>query len=554
MNSQIDAQTREHSEAVPPQTAPTQPHGSSAIDRRFSSGNRASRPQPSAGRSAWGLRVSKWLFAGAILVLFLGLLLYSWMVVPLEKKLAAREIHSLAERIDSEIKMRTEVVRAATSGMKVANLNASGSLDRAGRILRKAFPDFLSLEIVNEEGDLLAMVGDIALPGNARTSPADSEGSVEQKSTPASTFRDDPKERSFIVESRLESAGGTPWATRARFSRDTIERLLNASRIPLPATLVEVPVNGTVIAGIDGNNANMGTNWLGGLTWIEAPLSAPGWWIRMESVPRQSAASRLPLKTVALFLLVLTLAVLLFRWNSISKRTPPAKASASCLTADHDTFGKTVRNAGTFRGGDSSTHKPADTYEDLGSTRGDHDDFFAGEATNEFLRSKEKPGERKQPYEPVSDGHALEGVFASPGFIEEFSEGSPPAVNDTAIPAKDSKEAVSPNAFESVEILGPDTEPANASEEPGLHRIDETLSRDAKLPEVLDLVWTEPTDTVEPERGSLNNRTGNHDAPACNAPATEAMPECLEVRWIEPAKDDLPAPASSRSAGRHGAV
>ncbi len=497
----------------------------------------------------------KLFFMTALLGLFLGLFLYWCTVVPLQKKLAAREAHTLAERIDSAVKLRAELVRAASADLKVANLNAPGALDSVRRTLRQAFPDFLSMEIVNEDGDLLAMVGDIALSeGKRSVIPVRSDHGDSDSQAPRFSFRDDPGGRSFFIEERHRAPGGNPWFTRARFSRDTIERILSSSKSPLHATLVKAPVAVAAITGVDRDTANMRTDLLGSLTWIEAPLSVPGWWVRMESVARPSAASRLSLKTVALIFLVLTVALLIFRRNSILKRPIPEERCGDLLTAPNDSPDRVPcsQEGHSFNSGADSTIPSAVAQEN-------RDDLFPSVAADELLSSHPRPSEKKSAAREASAGTvredgSLDGVFTSAQFIAEFSEVPDPSTHNQSVAGAYSKEnphaSAAPPSPGDTDVVRAEALFAGEHPESGSRAVKAASGKEPGLPEVLEVVWAEPFE-MEPEGKAGSEQSAEVCAHAADPSPAATIPDSLEVQWIEPEEEDAPARTEHPQAGPH---
>lgn len=552
MNSEFDTQSTEYSGRDQRRTERNQQRESFHFNRRFIAKDRAQVNAFDSAGSLWSNRAMKIGFLTVLLALFLGLFLYWWTVVPLQKKLAAREVHTLAERIDAAVKLRAELVRAVSAELKVEHLNAPGALDSVRTTLRRAFPDFLSLEIVNEEGDLLAMIGDIALAeGKGSSAPVPSERGDANAQAPRFTFRDDPGGRSFFIDEQHRTPGGEAWFTRARFSRDTIEKILNSSKSPLNATLLKAPVAAAAITGVDRDTANMRTDLLGSLTWIEAPLSVSGWWVRMESVPRPSPASRLSLKTVALIFLILTVALLLFRWNSTIKRpTSEDKAGERLTVMDNP-----PDNVPSPQEEHSILSDP-DSPLSSGAEQEIRADLFHKAAADELFmslpRPSEKRGDSSEASGPVRQNTALDGVFASPEFMAEFSEVPVPSTCDQFTDARRSEKKAhtsgAPSPPDDTHVLP--AEPLFEEELPASGADNAASRKDAELPEVLELVWAEPFE-AEPEEKSGSKPSAENSAVAASTPNVATIPESLEVQWMEPTDIAVPTGTASPSAGPH---
>jgi hypothetical protein len=103
----------------------------------------------------------------AALVFVPVVLVASWfqyrVVGGLESELTATEARGLASKMDAVIDARASALRMAGGSIDIENLAASGGLNRLLGGLKDLFPDFRSLEILNEQGQPLAMMGELSL-------------------------------------------------------------------------------------------------------------------------------------------------------------------------------------------------------------------------------------------------------------------------------------------------------------------------------------------------------------------------------------------------------
>ncbi len=104
-----------------------------------------------------------WAIMAAIMTMFLVLVARSVFVTPLETRVLAEQARSLAKDLDAVVKARCAAIHVAAGSLDIDNLSASGGLERLLADLRAILPDFSSLEIINDEGQTVAMLGNVAL-------------------------------------------------------------------------------------------------------------------------------------------------------------------------------------------------------------------------------------------------------------------------------------------------------------------------------------------------------------------------------------------------------
>ena len=95
------------------------------------------------------------------------------VVCPLHKNLLAREARALADEIDSVIKERNAVLEIIVGSMTATTPPAEKDVESVVRSLRSAVPDFLSLEVIDGQGEIVAMIGELDLPHAGRVIAAD---------------------------------------------------------------------------------------------------------------------------------------------------------------------------------------------------------------------------------------------------------------------------------------------------------------------------------------------------------------------------------------------
>ncbi len=115
------------------------------------------------------------LFFTALGALSVGLVSHFTVVVPLEKCLLSAEARSLATDMDSAVRMRSSLISTAVGNSELDSFLEAGGLEKLLSALRKHFPDFLSVEVTNDRGQIQAMGGELPL-SRASSFSKDSSG------------------------------------------------------------------------------------------------------------------------------------------------------------------------------------------------------------------------------------------------------------------------------------------------------------------------------------------------------------------------------------------
>ena len=277
----------------------------------------SSRTLRGIAASLWKRPVLVWLCAATIPGLILGMAAFFAAVGPLEQRLLELEAHGLARDIDSIIEVRSSAVKIAARGIDIDEISEAGALDNLLTSFRQAFSDFLSLEVLDEDGQVVAMVGELPLSQARRFSGRSIKS--KQRADALSTddrFIDDPKAGCFFVTARHKGADGTPWYSRTRFSRDPIQALLNSEGNGWSASLRKIPPAGA--KGDTGSPALFDTlgRWWGSLDTADASLTASGWGVELHKPSKWTMLSRLPVIVVALILLGSIIACICRKYTS----------------------------------------------------------------------------------------------------------------------------------------------------------------------------------------------------------------------------------------------
>jgi len=215
--------------------------------------------------------------------LVLGLVSYYWTVGPLERKLMEREVRGLAGEINTIINIRTTALGMAANHLDVDNLADTGALDELLVGIRRIFPDFLSMEIVDEHGEILAMLGELPLSEAGRVSrPGKSSTLGAAGLNELQVFSDDPSGSCFFITIKHRSGDGASWYSRNRFSRDPIEHVLESGQTSLPVKLFPIPAaERREPIPVTGSSSGV-FSWWSRTDGLEASLAVPGWVVKLD--------------------------------------------------------------------------------------------------------------------------------------------------------------------------------------------------------------------------------------------------------------------------------
>jgi len=280
------------------------------------------------GRKVWRLKIS--LFAA--LLLFTALLGYLSLVAPLQEQVLMEQVRGAAGGVDSIVKLRSTSMATAGQALDLEHLMSETGGNQALNALRDQFPDFLSLEVLNEDGALLAMFGDLSLAEAGRKSrSADLAASDSAQGSFKDLFQDYPREDCFFITTKQTAADGNTWFTRARFSREPIKKALGAFDAYGTAELQAASTSALeqVSAGEfpQASPVTVFSSWWSRETRAEAELLTPGWAIIVKANSTGTFLSRylvIALGTIAL----LALGHMLVRLGSTASNTTVKFAAA----------------------------------------------------------------------------------------------------------------------------------------------------------------------------------------------------------------------------------
>ena len=149
-----------------------------------------------------------------------GLIVYLVMISPLEQRLVEEKTRSLAQQVEAIIEVRASSLWAVTSVLDIDNLRPDNNVTNSMNALRQRCADFLSLELLDEQGEILAMLGDVPLSeAGRRGTVEDVAGLKSQGSSVNEWFTADQASSCFYVTTKQIAPDGKMWFARARFAR-----------------------------------------------------------------------------------------------------------------------------------------------------------------------------------------------------------------------------------------------------------------------------------------------------------------------------------------------
>jgi len=298
----------------------------------------ARKEQADGSEGCYARRLRIWAFVVSLFVLTTGVFAYFLVVAPLQRQLLSEQVRAAAKSVDSIVKARGVSVSTVGRTLDLENLMSENGGEQAISALRDQFPDFLSLEVMNGEGALLAMFGDLSLAEARRKSRSeDLAASGSEQDSESERFQDYPQGKCFFITTKQTSTEGNTWFVRARFSREPIEKALavlgahgtaqlqSASSLPL-----DWPSDGFATgAAIKGGESSetpsvtVSRKWWGGETKATALLVTPEWAITVRGYPAEAFPSRYFVVGLC------TLALLLVGYMAIRHWAAGNKATAS---------------------------------------------------------------------------------------------------------------------------------------------------------------------------------------------------------------------------------
>lgn len=228
---------------------------------------------------------------------------YLAVVAPLTEKALLAEAYGTARRLDESLMVRSVVLDMATGELHMAKLQEPAVLDELLRSIRSQFPDFISLEVIDEKGSIVSMVGELSLSEQGLPLHANTTDLPHSRSNGyryAWAFRDDPGSDSYYLTRERTEPDGKRWFSRARFARGPIQAAMDSplGNHSLRVGLVPVQTSGShrpedsaargTVRSFHAKRDGMTSPQITEYQWAVAAraaarLESPGWQVTVES-------------------------------------------------------------------------------------------------------------------------------------------------------------------------------------------------------------------------------------------------------------------------------
>jgi hypothetical protein len=255
--------------------------------------------------------------ATACLFLLIGVVGYFGLMIPMEKRQITKQVQRLVREIGAVIEARSVVMGAATNTLRKSDLLSMTSSEHIYNTLRSRFSDFRRLDVIDGNGEILGMVGDLPVSktGLEMRTQVSSFSSLKSRMTgDKALFRDDQKSGCFFITRKFIHEKHGDMFIRAKFIRRPISSILasvsqNSSR---KAYLDRVSGGQSVIARDKGTGKEVPQVRIDG-SWWTGPIAAEivflrkGWAVSLKGRP--GAAHYIPIALACVSLIALGLLV-----------------------------------------------------------------------------------------------------------------------------------------------------------------------------------------------------------------------------------------------------
>lgn len=496
------------------------------VTRDGSFASRVSHPVPVCAKGpSWipRLRVMVLcILAAASTAMIMGFLGHSRVAEPFERELLATQSGRLAGAVDAIIGSRAAAVKMAAGSLEIENLSASGGLDRLLGNLRELFPDFISLEVVNDQGQTVAMMGDVALSVmKEKAAPAQWSRGLEDQAAPV--FLDDAARGCLLLMMRHVGPDGGQWYSRTRFSRERLSEVLESLGPSWPAKLVASSGSRPQgVASVSGSSTARAT------LSSEVPLIISGWAVRVEHsagwLPFHSSAVSVP----GVMIVAAVLMYLITVFANRRRREPEEQRAAEAVPSEPLPVGpEWVPEHPVIASEPIAPSQASASVEDRPFGRGFEDEplqatvetdgmmdeemLWDGSPAAEITSSYEEPWEdswedrREHPWHTAKEPPHMPLLEAA-------------AVAEREYMAEDPLDRERANEE-------PDDLRAGGAEANLRASVDPEA-----LPEVIEFAWVEPREITQ-QAAAVGDRETKVSLD--KSPPDQAWEECLEVSWTE---------------------
>jgi|GEM_PF-1229820 len=246
-----------------------------------------------------------------LVLLGIGYVGYLHMVVPLRQQVLAQEVRSLELALDSVIRERCLLVDAVTGNLEMDAFLKQKAMPTMVKRIRSTFPDLTTVQILDQQGTIVAMAGDVSLADGALPSIAKIDWPTDSGGLPGGwRFSDEPSANRWHLTCRHSTSRVGVWFVRATFSREPLQGA------GIRAGLTEArPFLMTRYSrehrsddyGVEAGSAGAPV-WLSGWSRLttgraETPLRAGGWVVGLIDAPHTGSMYLYPAAVAGLFFL-----------------------------------------------------------------------------------------------------------------------------------------------------------------------------------------------------------------------------------------------------------
>lgn len=181
--------------------------------------SRKSRRKSGRRLFLFGMIVASWL-----ILLGIGYVGYLHTAAPLKQQVLAQEVRSLELALDSVIRERCLVVDAIAGNLEMETFLRQGAMPNLVKRIKSMFPDFVSVQILDQQGTIVAMAGDVAFADGGLPSTVKIDWPPDAAGLPAGwRFSDDPSENRWHLACKHSGSRFGVWFVRATFSREPLQ-------------------------------------------------------------------------------------------------------------------------------------------------------------------------------------------------------------------------------------------------------------------------------------------------------------------------------------------
>jgi len=252
-----------------------------------------------------------------LVLLGMGYVGYLHTVVPLRQQVLAQEVRSLELALDSIIRERCLVVDAVAGNLEMDAFLKQKAMPTMVKRIRSTFPDLTSVQILDQQGTIVAMAGDVTLSDGALPSIAKIDWPADSGGLPGGwRFSDDPSANRWHLTCRHSTSRVGVWFVRVTFSREPLEGAGIRAGLTEARSFLMTRYTGEHRSddyGVEAGSASAPV-WLSGWSRLttgraETPLRAGGWLVGLTDAPHTGSMYLYPAAVAGLFFLCMVVSL-----------------------------------------------------------------------------------------------------------------------------------------------------------------------------------------------------------------------------------------------------